>query len=68
MMKITMGDRTTISDFEEIKSVSRIHYDALYTQSEETNTANIQFMLEHIPTLIAREENHDLKRPISNPT
>jgi hypothetical protein len=59
-MKITLGDRTTMTYFEDIKLVAHNHFVELYTQREEENHSNIYSMLEHIPFLVTREENLDL--------
>jgi hypothetical protein len=65
VMKITLEDGIVMTDFEDIKMDARNHFVELYTQREEADCSNINYMLEHIHSMVTNDENLDLNRPIS---
>lgn len=63
---ITLENGTTMTDFEG-KAVAKVHFVDLYSQSEEANPYNVDFMLEHIPFIVTNEDNLNRTQPISKP-
>jgi hypothetical protein len=62
--KISLEDKTIVTNFVEIKFVAKSYYQELYTQKEDVNPSNIHDMLENIPIKISNEDNFDLNKPI----
>jgi hypothetical protein len=62
--KITMEDGSKFCDFMEIKDVTMIYFEFLYTKHDGVDIELITTMLENSPMAISSQENTKMLKPI----